>query len=63
MSTVVVSPALRLSDSQPLVTTDENGLLLPGVVVVVDPDRADELGAFAEDALSLDDVLAAQDDE
>lgn len=47
----------------PLLTTDELGLEVPGVGVVVDPVRAAELGAFREDALSLADVLAAQDEE
>jgi hypothetical protein len=48
---------------EPVVTTDEAGLFVPGVVVVVDPDRAEHLGAFVEDALSLEDALEAMDEE
>jgi hypothetical protein len=47
----------------PILTTDADALFAPGVAVVVDPDRAEQLGAFVEDALSFEDVLAAQDQE
>lgn len=59
MPTKPLTPPLPV----PLLTTDEVGLALPGVGVLVDPERASEMGAFREDALSLDDVLAAQDEE
>ena len=35
----------------------------PGVVVELDPDEAERLGAFQEDALSLEDALEASTDE
>ena len=46
-----------------VVTTDERALRVPGAVVVVDPERADEMGAFQEDALSPEDAAAAIDEE
>ncbi len=36
-----------------------NDLGIPGVAVVLSPDEADELGAFEEDAVDLDDVIAS----
>ncbi len=53
------SPAPR----QPVVTTNLDALFVPGVGVIVDPDQAERLGAFIEDALTPDDALAAQDEE
>ena len=35
----------------------------PGMVVEFDPDEAERLGAFQEDALSLEDALEASTDE
>ena len=47
---------------KPVLTTDEAAFGVPGVGVVVDPERATELGAFREDAVRLEDVLDAQDE-
>ncbi len=58
----VPGPAVS-APRQPVVTTDPDALFVPGVGVVVDPDQAERLGAFIEDALTPDDVLAAQDEE
>ncbi|WP_338578682.1 hypothetical protein V8J38_16900 (plasmid) [Brevundimonas olei] len=41
-------------------STDDLGTF--GVVVGVDPDEADEMGAFEEDALTLADVEASEID-
>lgn len=35
----------------------------PGMVVEFDPDEAERLGAFQEDAMSLEDALEASSDE
>lgn len=35
----------------------------PGMVVEFDPDEAEQLGAFREDAMSLEDALEASTDE
>jgi hypothetical protein len=34
-------------------------LVVPGVVLVLDPEEADTCGAFVEDALSEEDALAS----
>ncbi len=34
-----------------------NDLGIPGVAVVLSPDEADDLGAFEEDAVTMDDVV------
>lgn len=54
-----LSPETRHS---PIVSTDYADFLTPGVVIELDPDQADDLGAFHEDALSLDDALDANAD-
>lgn len=36
-----------------------NDLGIPGVAIVLSPDEADDLGAFVEDAVDLDDVIAS----
>ena len=51
-----LSPETRHS---PIVSTDYADLLTPGVVIELQPDEADALGAFREDALSLSDALDA----
>ena len=38
-------------------------LEVPGMVVEFDPDEAEQLGAFQEDAMSLEDALEASSDE
>jgi hypothetical protein len=40
----------------------EESLLVPGVIVDVDPDIADQLGLFEETALSLDEALESMVD-
>jgi len=41
-----------LQPPTPLVSSSLEDLLIPGVMVEVDPDVADDLGAFEEHALS-----------
>jgi hypothetical protein len=48
---------------KPLVTPDPAGFGLPGAVLVVDPDEADELGAFPETALTPEDAWESNSDE
>lgn len=36
--------------------------LVPGFKVPLDPDEADEMGAFEEDAMSLEDAMEASTD-
>ena len=40
------------SGREPVVSLDIADIAVPGVIVEVDPDMADELGAFHEDALT-----------
>lgn len=47
----------------PLFTRDLDLLGVPGVVVSVDPETAEEMGAFEEDALSAEDAIAASTEE
>jgi hypothetical protein len=47
----------------PLVTTDPDAFGLPGVVLVVDPDEAEDLGACPEPALSPEDAWDSNSDE
>jgi hypothetical protein len=42
-----------------VVTTDSAALGLAGTIVILDPDEAEELGAFEEDALSVAEALLA----
>ncbi|MGH3710347.1 MAG: hypothetical protein ACRDRQ_20075 [Pseudonocardiaceae bacterium] len=51
---------LRPVPSSPIYSQSIEDVDLPGVVVEVDPDDAEEMGAFPEDALTLDDVLQAE---
>lgn len=47
---------------KPVLSSEYADLLKPGHVVEVDHKAADELGAFEEDALSLEDVIASSID-
>jgi hypothetical protein len=47
---------------KPIVTKDQTMLYAPGVVVSCNPEEADSLGAFQEDALSFDDAWYANID-
>ncbi|MGE4482988.1 MAG: hypothetical protein AB7D48_14450 [Acidocella sp.] len=38
-------------------STDPADIMRPGYVVEIDHDLADQLGAFVEDAISLDDAI------
>ncbi len=40
-------------------STNPADMMRPGYVVEVDHDLADELGAFVEDAISLEDAIAS----
>lgn len=58
-------PELKLSLTQrhsPLVSTDLGDLVTPGVMVEMDAGEAQDLGAFEETALSLEDAWDANDD-
>ena len=48
---------------QPLVTSDPAAFGLAGVILDLDPDDAADLGAFPEDALSLEDAWDSNTDE
>lgn len=52
-------PELRHS---PIVSTDYADLQTPGLVIELQPDEADELGAFLEDALTQADAWDANAD-
>ena len=51
------------SEREPLYTTDTDAVGEPGVVVIVEPDDADDMGAFAETALSPEDAWDSNSDE
>jgi len=44
----------KVTRTDPVVSESLDDLLVPGVIVEVDPDEADRLGAFEEDALDDD---------
>ena len=46
-------------DNQPILSNHLDDLDTPGVMVVVDPDEAESLGAFHETALSEEDAWAS----
>lgn len=46
-----------------VVTSDPEAFGLPGTVLVVDPEEADELGACEETALSPEDAWDSNQDE
>ena len=48
--------------SDPLVTRDLKGLEVPGVIVVVSPTLASQMGAMREDAVSEEDAWEAKHD-
>ena len=48
---------------QAVVTTDPGAFGVPGVVLMVDPDEADDLGACEETALSPEDAWDSNSDE
>lgn len=52
----------REPTSFPIVTDDQSAAMDVGVQVLVDPDRADELGLVVEDALSPDEAWASNND-
>jgi hypothetical protein len=43
----------------PLVTTDLSALDLPGTLVIVEPDTADDMGFVEEEVISLEEALEA----
>ncbi|GBQ23420.1 MAG: hypothetical protein PHI71_16675 [Acidiphilium sp.] len=43
-------------------STDPADIMRPGFVVEIDHDLADELGAFVEDAISLEDAIESDID-
>ncbi|GAN80394.1 hypothetical protein [Acidocella aminolytica] len=43
-------------------STDPADMMKPGYVVEIDHDLADELGAFVEDAISLEDAIESDID-
>lgn len=43
-------------------STDPADIMRPGFVVEIDHDLADELGAFIEDAISLEDAIESDID-
>lgn len=48
---------------KPVITKDQTMLHAPGVIFSCNPEEADSLGAFAEDALSFDDAWYANIDD
>jgi hypothetical protein len=48
---------------QPIITSDQTAIGKPGAIVQVDPDEAEALGAFVEDALTLEEAWDANADE
>lgn len=48
---------------KPIITQDQTMLYTPGVIVSCNPEEADNLGAFVEDALSFDDAWYANIDD
>lgn len=48
---------------QPLTTTDPSAFGVPGVVLVVDPDDAEDLGAFPETALDAQAAWESSSDD
>lgn len=53
---------VRMPHCEPLLSADPMDLDCPGVVIVVDPDVADQMGAFLETALSECAAWPANDD-
>ena len=47
---------------QPLVTEDLAGLAIPGAIVSIDPETAESMGAFLEDALSEEEAWESNDE-
>lgn len=57
---------MQASDSkiyQPIITSDQTAIGKPGAIVQVDPDEAESLGAFVEDALTPEEAWDANADE
>lgn len=55
-----MQPPPVLTAQPPVLSQTIKDLDVPGVLVEVDPDLADAMGAFEETALSLDDAMASQ---
>ena len=53
-------PTPGLTVQSPVLSQTIDDLAVPGVVVEVDPDTADLMGAFEETALSAEDAFASQ---
>ena len=47
----------------PVVVTDPDAFALPGAILVLDPDEADELGACLETALGPEEAWESNSDE
>jgi hypothetical protein len=45
--------------TNPVMSESLDDFLIPGVVIELDPDEADRLGAFEENALTADDAWGA----
>ena len=41
----------KVTRADPVISESPDDLLIPGVIVEVDPDEAERMGAFEEDAL------------
>lgn len=52
----------RFAEDVKLLAEQLRKLAAAGLPVAVDPDEADEMGAFVEDALSLEDALESRFD-
>jgi len=57
----IASDKITRVESMPFVSRDLGDFGLPGVWVEVDPDEAEQMGAFEETALSAADVQEAED--